>query len=83
MKGHEFEVVVWRQSYLAVGDGFVCGYGALAEIGEWNAKILGGRGQGNIRRAYLAVPHTCPRRTGLVCHKKGIHLLHPNVKNVV
>jgi hypothetical protein len=31
MKGHEFEVVAWRYSYLAVGDGFVCGYGARAE----------------------------------------------------
>jgi hypothetical protein len=32
MKGHEFEVVAWRYSYLAVGGGWlVCGYGARAE----------------------------------------------------
>jgi hypothetical protein len=48
MKGHEFEYVAWRQSYLAVGDGFVCGYGALAEIGQWNAKILGAGVRGTL-----------------------------------
>jgi hypothetical protein len=31
MKGHEFEVVAWHYSYLAVGDRFVGRYGARAE----------------------------------------------------
>jgi hypothetical protein len=34
MRGHEFEVAAWRYSYLAVGDGLVCGYGAVMTIGR-------------------------------------------------